>query len=252
MKTVKDYIVQEKLVLKKNMSGISVKKTLFPNTLRELSIMIINEIKRNGINCSLNHIDTSKITSMSYLFRGNLPGISISDEQLLRSFNGDISEWDVSNVTEMVCMFAKSNFDGDLSGWDVSNVRNFGNMFCASKFTGKNGNIGKWKLNNAVRLHNMFKETKFNGDISEWTVSSVETFECMFQDNSEFNQPIGKWKLNSSKKICVWKMFDEATAFCQDLSSWDFSDIDLPDKYDIFHGAKNMKQEYLPQGIKTI
>ena len=99
MKTVKDYIVQEKLVLKKNMSGISVKKTLFPNTLRELSIMIINEIKRNGINCSLNHIDTSKITSMSYLFRGNLPGISISDEQLLRSFNGDISEWDVSNVT---------------------------------------------------------------------------------------------------------------------------------------------------------
>jgi hypothetical protein len=45
-------------------------------------------------------------------------------------------------------------------------------------------------------------------------------------------------------------MFDEATSFCQDLSSWDFSDID--DKYDIFHGAKNMKQEYLPQGIKTI
>ena len=37
-------------------------------------------------------------------------------------FNGDISKWDVSNVTNMGNMFSKSPFNGDISNWDVSNV----------------------------------------------------------------------------------------------------------------------------------
>ena len=44
-------------------------------------------------------------------------------------FNGDISNWDVSNVTNMECMFAWSKFNGDISNWDVSNVTNNVNMF---------------------------------------------------------------------------------------------------------------------------
>ena len=38
------------------------------------------------------------------------------------SFNGDISSWDVSNVTNMGQMFSGSQFNGDISNWDVSNV----------------------------------------------------------------------------------------------------------------------------------
>jgi hypothetical protein len=30
-------------------------------------------------------------------------------------FDGDISQWDVSNVTTMFSMFANSKFDGDIS-----------------------------------------------------------------------------------------------------------------------------------------
>ena len=37
-------------------------------------------------------------------------------------FNGDISKWDVSNVTDMNRMFRKSQFNGDISNWNVSNV----------------------------------------------------------------------------------------------------------------------------------
>ena len=37
-------------------------------------------------------------------------------------FNGDISEWNVSNVTSMAGMFKDSKFNGDISEWDVSNV----------------------------------------------------------------------------------------------------------------------------------
>ena len=37
-------------------------------------------------------------------------------------FNGDISEWDVSSVTNMDSMFYCSKFNGDISEWDVSSV----------------------------------------------------------------------------------------------------------------------------------
>ena len=38
-----------------------------------------------------------------------------------RSFNGDISPWDVSGVTDMSGMFRDTrSFNGDISPWDVS------------------------------------------------------------------------------------------------------------------------------------
>ena len=48
-------------------------------------------------------------------------------------FDGDISNWDVSNVTSMATMFAYSEFNGDLSKWDVSKVTIMREMFNSSK-----------------------------------------------------------------------------------------------------------------------
>ena len=69
-----------------------------------------------GVNYSLNWLDVSRITDMSYLFRQSM-------------FNGDISRWDVSSVVNMSYMFVDSNFNGDISGWNVSSVTNHLNMF---------------------------------------------------------------------------------------------------------------------------
>jgi surface protein len=44
------------------------------------------------------------------------------------SFNGDISGWDVSSVTNMYAMFSNSQFDGDISGWNVSSVTNMSDI----------------------------------------------------------------------------------------------------------------------------
>ena len=41
-------------------------------------------------------------------------------------------------------MFASSQFDGDISNWDVGNVINILYMFSESKF---NGDISDWNLN---------------------------------------------------------------------------------------------------------
>ena len=43
--------------------------------------------------------------------------------------NGDISNWDVSNVYSMYYMFYHSKFNGDISNWNVSNVKNMELMF---------------------------------------------------------------------------------------------------------------------------
>ncbi len=46
------------------------------------------------------------------------------------NFNGDISVWDVSSVTNMARMFSDaSEFNGDLSTWDVSSVADMRCMF---------------------------------------------------------------------------------------------------------------------------
>ena len=106
MKSLKSYI-QEKLIIKK---GKSDSYKYFPETKEELKDIILQRIKEDGNEVDLNDIDVSKITDMSNLFVGT-------------DFNGDISEWDVSNVTNMHAMFYNCKlFNQDISTWDVSNV----------------------------------------------------------------------------------------------------------------------------------
>ena len=88
MKSLKHYI-QEKLIIKKN--KMSYYK-YFPKSKKELREIIENRIKDEGNEVDLNDIDVSNIKDMSSLFE-------YSD------FNGNISKWDVSNVTNMKDIF---------------------------------------------------------------------------------------------------------------------------------------------------
>ena len=118
------------------------KAKYFPKTKDELRSLIQQRIKGEGNEVNLNDIDVSAITDMSYLF-------------LNPDFNGDISSWDVSNVTNMNSMFwGCKSFNQDISKWDVSNVTDMVFMFngCES----------------------------FNRDISMWDVSKVRHHSYMF------------------------------------------------------------------------
>jgi surface protein len=65
---------------------------------------------------------------------------------LAEAFNGDLSSWDVSNVTIMEAMFQEAwAFNGDLSSWDVSNVTTMEGMFYEADAFNKN-NIKNWDL----------------------------------------------------------------------------------------------------------
>ena len=164
-----------------------------PKDKEELIECIIEKIRKEGLGTEdnpldLNDIDTSKITDMSELF-------DIIDGKLqFLSKNGhfDISDWDVSNVTNMEYMFGNSNFNGDLSDWDVSNVTNMNSMFRYSEFTGKNGDIGHWNVSNVKSMRNMFGGSRFDGDISNWDVSNVEN-KLFMLDNCPLQKHPPKW-----------------------------------------------------------
>ena len=136
------------------------KYTLFPKTTNGLRKMIKSEIKKNGNECSLNHIDVSKITDMSKVFYHS-------------KFNGDISKWDVSNVRNMRLMFKLCHyFNKPLNDWDVSNVENMEGMFdMATEF---NQPLNNWKLSDDVVTVDMFHSAyKFKQDLSSWDLRHI-------------------------------------------------------------------------------
>jgi surface protein len=225
MKHINIYI-NEKLKISKFKK---VEYTLFPTTFSELDDMIHNEIQKNGNNCSLNHIDVSKITSLSYLFY-------TTD---LVKFNGDISQWDVSNVKNMESLFFGSEFTGDISGWDVSNVKCMASMFSDSDF---NGDISGWDVSNVTDMSSMFSNSKFNNDISRWDVSNVTNMRGMFQ-HSKFNQDIFNWDISNVENM-KWMFFD--SEFNRDISGWKINKN--CDTYEMFD-ACNIETRFVPKGI---
>ena len=201
MKTLNNYInmkhintyISEKLKINKSTLN---RLTLVPKSRDELIEMIKKEIRQNGNECDLNHIDVSKLTHLHNLFwyeetmefNGDISQWDVSNVKDMTNmfrdsnFDGDISEWDVSNVEIMTCMFDGALFDGDLSGWDVSNVDDMSCMFDNSMYSGKNGSISKWDVSNVRNMNKMFRNSDFNQDISNWQIASYCSTTDMFDD----------------------------------------------------------------------
>jgi surface protein len=149
------------------------------------------------------------VTDMSRMFRG------------AKSFNGDLSNWDVSLVTNMSGMFILADlFSGELSSWDVSSVTDMSNMFTlASSF---NGNLSSWDVSSVTNMNRMFYQAgSFNGDLSTWDVSLVTDMSYMFLYAGSFNGDLSNWDMSSVTDING--MFYGATVFNGDISNWDVS-----------------------------
>jgi surface protein len=189
---------------------MNTKIKIKPKDKEELIEIIKKECKEKGWECDLNFIDTSLITDMSYL---------LNKETKLENFNGNISEWDVSNVWNMREMFYASVFNKDISKWDVSKVKIMSGMFFSSKF---NNNINNWNTANVTDMSYMFYDSKFNKDIGEWNVSNVTEMYRMFCA-SVFNKDISKWDVSKVKDMS--NMF-HGSIFNRNISKWDVSKVE--------------------------
>ena len=111
-----------------------------------------------------------------------------------------------------------SSFNQDLSDWDVSNVTDMSGMF--KNATSFNQNISSWDVSNVINMNAMFYNTPFNQDISTWDVSNVTSMYLMFVSADNFNVDISKFRL----AILSWKVVNlenkGSTDFSVTMVSW--------------------------------
>ena len=171
MKPLNQYI-KEKLIINKDYHD----NTIVVKSVNELRKIIKDRYKKLGPGTEqkpidFNDIDVSNIDSFYDKNAGKF-GKGLFENIQFKYI--DISDWDVSNVRTMNCMFAyciELKSVGDISKWDVSSVTNMYCMFLNCKF--------------------------FNQDLSGWDVSSVTYMGYMFCGCESFNQDISKWDVSN-------------------------------------------------------
>jgi len=156
--------------------------------------------------------NTASISNLNSIFSG------------ASKFNQPIDNWNVSNVTDMGSMFSRaSNFNQPIEKWIVSNVVNMSSMFSYAYLFDQS--IGSWNVANVIDMNNMFfMAFKFNngGNTSLWNTNPPGFREggCinMFNYATSFNQDISSWNLNGITSLSG--MFNNASSFNQDISKW--------------------------------
>ena len=190
-------------------------------------------ITREELNNKLLHhenvtdVNTSCITDMSRL-----------SYYMGYGFNQDLSNWDVSNVTNMEEMFAggkdigrdgrgiEIDSVGDLSKWDVSKVTNMEAMFYGYYTDISSLRISNWDTSNVTNMKKMFllsvdiKELDLV-DISHWNVKNVTSHENFFSNVINNKQP--KWRdknetnsklISLAKEHCLNKSNSSKNVLC--------------------------------------
>ena len=188
MKTLIQYIDEKLIVNQRFDEKLVINKDFVDTELDEIKAtddnlfdVVVAEVhKQSGKGQSrlhpinLNHIDVSEITEMSCLFD------AVNVEVTLRYI--DISEWDVGNVERMKWMFCDCKdlvSVGDLYNWDVSKLEDAEGMFQHCKKLEYIGNISKWDPESLKNygVNDMFigcQKLKGNvGNLSAWNVSPV-------------------------------------------------------------------------------
>ena len=176
MKSLNQYI-KEKLIINKDYREVKIVVKSFD----ELRNIIKDRYDKLGAGTKQKPIDFNDIdvSHIRYFCKG-----------LLGLFEGpkfkyiDISDWNVSKVTNMADMFFRCKdlkSVGDISKWDVSKVSNMRGMFYECNELKSVGDISKWNVSNVTNMSYMFWYCKsLNQDLSDWDVSNVTNMRSMF------------------------------------------------------------------------
>ena len=130
----------------------------------------------------------------------------IANESDSDNARGNISEWNVSAITDMSSLFQSANVSDrtiDLSNWDMSNVTKADDMFRdwadlgSGSFTANN-----WNLSNCTDVNSMFY--------------------LSFSGSSTVTPSLQNWTIgNSSNGAIIYSMFADCSKFNGDISGWD-------------------------------
>ena len=143
-------------------------------------------------------VDSARITNMSFMFYGaesfnsDLSSWDLSNVETLegifgytKAFNQDLSGWTVTSALKNTKeMFAGAeSFNGNLSNWDMSSVTDMSMMFLRTSVF--NQDISGWNVSSVKNMERMFSAAAvFNQNIGEWDISSVEDMTYMLADTT--------------------------------------------------------------------
>lgn len=176
----------------------------------------------------LSNWDTSNVANMLYMFGGQTNLTSL----------GDLSKWNTSKVANMAYMFYDlENVDDselDLTGWDTSNVTDMSYMFTNDKNLEKL-DLSKWDVS-SVGLKNTEQNYSlammFAGDTSLTTVGDISHWNTKNVHDTRqmfYNTPkltnIDLSGWNTGKLQIAEGMFDASGAKQINIDNWDLSNI---------------------------
>ena len=120
------------------------------------------------------------------------------DKEVLR-ICGPIGTWNVSGVTDMKGLFQNTSFNENINNWQVGQVTTFASMFAgAEQF---NQPLNKWSIN-SKNLFGMFQGAKsFNQDIRGWNPPNIGDASYGFLVNdTAFMYDLSVWCLDKVVK----------------------------------------------------
>jgi len=147
-------------------------------------------------------------------------GISIEDGK-------GISNMETSGITDMSDMFTDCWASGisnlDFSRWDVSKVTNMNSMFARTCIDHEH-NISEWDVRNVTDMTGMFLECHMEDlDLSNWRLDSLQHIDFMFNKVEDILDILKDWGWLDQRpdldweKVCVYSKKDI------DLSKFDTS-----------------------------
>lgn len=209
-------------------------------------LMFNNASKFNG---TVNSWNTANVTAMKQMFKG------------AAAFNQPVSNWNVSKVVNFTEMFYNTNaanpysFNQSLDSWsfaggtiDMSYMFYNANRFNNGYAVGTSGSMTWTNLKTVTTMSNMFYgATAFNQNLNSWVMDRMGSYINMFYGATSFNNGNAAamtWNLvgggvplsaSAAPATDMTSMFQGATAFNQNLNSWNVSFVS--NMKDMFRGA---------------
>lgn len=155
----------------------------------------------------------------------------------------DVSKWNTSSVTTMRSMFSMNNYGAnppplsvlDVSNWDVSNVTDMGWMFYGV------GNlqtidVSKWDVSKVVSFHHMCAHS---GKLAvsgyeNWKLDSCKTLNAIFHSTARTDWDVSNWDVSGVENF--GQMFENSKAVTiRGLNNWNVSGAKT--FYEMFSGC---------------
>ncbi|MCC5945177.1 MAG: BspA family leucine-rich repeat surface protein, partial [Bernardetiaceae bacterium] len=159
---------------------------------------------------------------------------------------------DLTGVTSMNSMFRGcTDFDGNptINTWNTEIITTMGLLFAEA--TTFNQDISDWNVSAVTDMSRMFRNAvSFDngGQPLNWdNTGAVQGMTDMFRGATAFNQDINSWDV--SEVINMSAMFQDATAFNQNLDNWDVSSAFV--MTNMFNGATNFNQSLANWQLST-